>query len=184
MVRPFFTNIRLLILTIILILAWGISSFQSLPRQEDPELISRVAVVKTAFPGASADRVEALVTTVLEEELSEIEEIEVLESDSRVGFSTVAVELVDQVINAQPIWAKVRDEMADAAAQFPPGAAVPELDETFVKAYTMIASLTWNLPGEPNYAILRRYSDEIGTRLRSLAGTEEVEFFGNPDEEI
>ncbi|MEM9905074.1 MAG: efflux RND transporter permease subunit [Cyanobacteria bacterium P01_D01_bin.44] len=184
MVRPFFTNIRLLILTIILILAWGISSFQGLPRQEDPELISRVAVVKTAFPGASADRVEALVTTVLEEELSEIEEIEVLESDSRVGFSTVAVELVDQVINAQPIWAKVRDEMADAAAQFPPGAAVPELDETFVKAYTMIASLTWNLPGDPNYAILRRYSDEIGTRLRSLEGTEEVEFFGSPDEEI
>ncbi|MEL6383808.1 MAG: efflux RND transporter permease subunit [Cyanobacteria bacterium J06626_18] len=184
MVRPFFTNIRLLILTIILILAWGISSFQSLPRQEDPELISRVAVVKTAFPGASADRVEALVTTVLEEELSEIEEIEVLESDSRVGFSTVAVELVDQVVNAQPIWAKVRDEMADAAAQFPPGAAVPELDETFVKAYTMIASLTWNLPGDPNYAILRRYSDEIGTRLRSLEGTEEVEFFGSPDEEI
>ncbi|MEM1253893.1 MAG: efflux RND transporter permease subunit, partial [Cyanobacteria bacterium P01_H01_bin.21] len=184
MVRPFFTNIRLLILTIILILAWGVSSFQSLPRQEDPELISRVAVVKTAFPGASADRVEALVTTVLEEELSEIEEIKVLESDSRVGFSTVAVELVDQVINAQPIWAKVRDEMADAAAQFPSGAAAPELDETYVKAYTMIASLTWHLPGEPNYAILRRYSDEIGTRLRSLAGTEEVEFFGNPDEEI
>ncbi|ESA33938.1 acriflavin resistance protein [Leptolyngbya sp. Heron Island J] len=184
MVRPFFTNIRLLILTIILILAWGISSFQGLPQQEDPELVSRVAVVKTAFPGASADRVEALVTTVLEEELSEIEEIEVLESDSRVGFSTVAVELVDQVINAQPIWAKVRDEMADAAAQFPAGAAVPELDETAVKAYTMIASLTWNLPGEPNYAILRRYSDELGTRLRSLTGTEEVEFFGSPDEEI
>ena len=184
MVRPFFTNIRLLILTIILILAWGVSSFQSLPRQEDPELISRVAVVKTAFPGASADRVEALVTTVLEEELSEIEEIKVLESDSRVGFSTVAVELVDQVINAQPIWAKVRDEMADAASQFPSGVATPKLDETYVKAYTMIASLTWQLPGEPNYAILRRYSDEIGTRLRSLAATEEVEFFGNPDEEI
>ncbi|MGD1853640.1 MAG: efflux RND transporter permease subunit [Leptolyngbyaceae cyanobacterium] len=184
MVRPFFTNIRLLILTIILILAWGISSFQSLPRQEDPELISRIAVVKTAFPGASADRVEALVTTVLEEELSEIEEIEVLESDSRVGFSTIAVELVDEVLNARPIWARVRDEMADAAAQFPPGVAPPELDETYVKAYTMIASLTWNLPGEPNYAVLRRYSDELGTRLRGLDGTEEVEFFGSPDEEI
>mgnify|MGYP001799597182 CR=1 FL=1 len=184
MVRPFFTNTRLLILTIILILAWGISSFQSLPRQEDPELISRIAVVKTAFPGASADRVEALVTTVLEEELSEIEEIEVLSSDSRVGFSTGAAELVDQVLNAQPIWAKVRDELADAAAQFPPGVATPELDETYVKAYTMIASLTWQLPGEPNYAILRRYSDELGTRLRSLTGTEEVEFFGSPEEEI
>ena len=72
MVRPFFTNLRLLALTVILLLGWGLSSYQSLPRQEDPQLVSRVAVVTTAFPGASAERVEALVTTVLEEELAEI----------------------------------------------------------------------------------------------------------------
>ncbi|MEO0532523.1 MAG: efflux RND transporter permease subunit [Cyanobacteria bacterium P01_A01_bin.123] len=184
MVRPFYKNIRLLILTIVMLLAWGISSFQALPRQEDPELVSRVAVVKTAFPGASAERVEALVTTVLEEELSELEEIDVLESDSRVGFSTVLVELVDAVNNAQPIWAKVRDEMADAAAEFPTGALAPELDEASTKAYTVITSLTWNLPTEPNYAVLRRYADELAVVMRGVDGTEEVEFFGSPDEEI
>jgi len=67
MVRPFFTNLRLLALTIILLLGWGLSSYQSLPRQEDPQLVSRVAVITTAFPGASAERVEALVSTVLED---------------------------------------------------------------------------------------------------------------------
>ena len=184
MVRPFYKNIRLLILTIVMILAWGLSSFQALPRQEDPELVSRIAVVQTAFPGASAERVEALVTTVLEEELSEIEEISVLESDSRVGFSTVLVELEDSVNDAQPIWSKVRDEMDDAAVQFPPGVATPELDEAYVKAYTLIASLTWNLPSQPNYAVLRRYAEELGVMLRGIDGTEEVEFFGNPDEEV
>ncbi|MGF1522009.1 MAG: efflux RND transporter permease subunit [Leptolyngbyaceae cyanobacterium] len=184
MVRPFYQNIRLLILTIVMLLAWGISSFQALPRQEDPELISRIAVVQTAFPGANAQRVEALVTTVLEEELSEIEAIKVLESDSRVGFSTVLVELVDAVKNAQPIWSKVRDEMDDAAAQFPPGVAAPELEESYVKAYTAIASLTWNLASEPNYAVLRRYAEELGVIMRGVDGTEEVEFFGDPDEEV
>ena len=184
MVRPFYQNIRLLILTIVMLLAWGFSSFQALPRQEDPELIARIAAVQTAFPGASAERVEALVTTVLEAELSEIEAIKVLESDSRVGFSTVLIELVDSVKHAQPIWAKVRDEMDDAAAQFPPGVATPELEESFVKAYTAIASLTWNLPGEPNYAVLRRYAEELGVIMRGINGTEEVEFFGAPDEEV
>ncbi|MEO0987985.1 MAG: efflux RND transporter permease subunit, partial [Cyanobacteria bacterium J06639_14] len=184
MVRPFYQNIRLLILTIVMLLAWGFSSFQALPRQEDPELISRIAVVQTAFPGASAERVEALVTTVLEEELSAIEEIKVLESDSRVGFSTVLVELVDSVDNAQPVWSKVRDEMDDATAQFPPGVIAPELDEAYVKAYTAIAALTWDLPSEPNYAVLRRYAEELGVLMRGVDGTEEVEFFGSPDEEI
>ncbi|MDY6783991.1 MAG: efflux RND transporter permease subunit [Cyanobacteriota bacterium] len=184
MVRPFYRNLRLLVLAIVMILAWGLSSFQSLPRQEDPELIARTAVVKTAYPGANAQRVEALVTEVLEAELSEIEEIKTLESSSRVGFSTVSVELVDRIIDTQPIWSKVRDALDDASAQFPPGAREPELDETFVKAYTIIASLTWNPPNEPNYAILRRYAEDLAVLMRGVGGTEEVEIFGDPDEEI
>ena len=184
MVKPFYRNIRLLILTFILIIAWGMVSFQSLPRQEDPELISRIAVVKTAFPGASAERVEALVTEVLEGEIAEIEEIKTLQSDSRVGFSTVTVELVDSVNNAQPIWSKVRDDMDDAYASFPPGAGVPELEESKIKAYTAIASLTWNQSGKPNYPVLRRYGEQLEVAMRGVEGTEEVEIFGDPSEEI
>ncbi|MBF2095153.1 MAG: efflux RND transporter permease subunit [Synechococcales cyanobacterium K44_A2020_017] len=184
MVRPFFTNVRLLALTIILILAWGLSSYQSLPRQEDPELVSRVAVITTAFPGASAERVEALVTTVLEAELAEIEEIDVIESDSRVGFSSVSVELSDSIKDAQPIWSKARDAMDDAAVLFPAGAADPDFSEVLLKAYTLVTSVTWELPEEPNYALLRRYAEELGVTMRSLNGTEDVDFFGQPDEEI
>ena len=184
MVKPFYRNIRLLILTFILIIAWGMVSFESLPRQEDPELISRIAVVKTAFPGASAERVEALVTEVLEGEIAEIEEIKTLQSDSRVGFSTVTVELVDSVEDAQPIWSKVRDDMDDAYASFPPGAGVPELEESKIKAYTAIASLTWNKPSKPNYPVLRRYAEQLEVAMRGVKGTEEVEIFGDPSEEI
>ena len=184
MVRPFFTNLRLLALTIILLLGWGLSAYQSLPRQEDPQLVSRVAVITTAFPGASAERVEALVSTVLEEELSEIEEISVVASESRVGFSTVSVELADAIVETQPIWSKVRDEMEDATTRFPNGVADPELSEVLVKAYTFVAAFRWTLPEAPNYAILRRYAEELGVRLRGVDGTEAVDFFGNPDEEI
>ncbi|WP_031294188.1 efflux RND transporter permease subunit [Leptolyngbya sp. Heron Island J] len=184
MVRPFYRNMRLLILTIVMIMVWGFVSFQALPRQEDPELVSRIAVVQTAYPGANAERVEALVTEVIEAELSELEEIAVLSSDSRVGFSTVTVELSESILDAQPVWSKVRDELADAAISLPTGASEPELDEAFVKAYTMIASLTWQLPIEPNYAVLRRYGEELALRLRGTSGTEEVELFGDPAEEI
>ncbi|MEO1590877.1 MAG: efflux RND transporter permease subunit [Cyanobacteria bacterium J06632_22] len=184
MVKPFYLNIRLLILTVVMLLAWGSVSFQSLPRQEDPELVARVAVVQTAYPGADAERVEALVTEPIEAELSELEEINTLSSESRVGFSTVTIELSDTIVEAQPIWSKVRDELADAAVLLPSGASEPELDETDVKAYTLIASLTWNLPTEPNYAILRRYAEELSLQLRGVTGTEAVDIFGEPIEEI
>ena len=111
----FYTNTRLLILTVVLLLSWGLLSFQSLPRQEDPELVSRVATIQTAYPGADAERVESLVTEVIESELTELEEIAILSSDSRVGSSTVQVELSETIIDAQPVWAKVQSELTQRA---------------------------------------------------------------------
>jgi len=184
MVKHFYTNTRLLILTIILILAWGFLSFQALPRQEDPELVSRVATVQTAYPGADAERVESLVTEVIEAELTELEEVAILSSDSRVGASTITIELSETITDAQPVWAKVQSELDDAAALLPTGTSEPDLDEAGIKAYSFITALVWDLPGEPNYAILGRFSAELAQRLRSLPGTEEVEQFGDPNEEI
>lgn len=184
MVIPFFRNIRLLILTMVLILFWGFSAYQSLPRQEDPELVARTAVITTQFPGASAERVEALVTEVIESEISEIEEITTVTSDSRVGLSAISVELEDAVSDAEPVWTRVRDRLEDAQAQFPPGVLEPDLDEAEMRAYAVIASLTWEGEDEPNYAILRRFAQELDVQLRGIAGTEAVDSFGFPDEEI
>ena len=184
MVRPFFRNARLLVLSLIIVLVWGYASFQSLPRQEDPTLVARVAVVTTVFPGASAERVEALVTEVLESEIAELEEVKTLTSTSRIGFSSVVVELQDSIKDAEPVWSRVRDEMEDAALQFPPGALTPELASSDTRAYALIAALTWDQDSDPNYAILRRYGEELEIAMRGVAGTEEVEAFGVPDEEI
>ena len=188
MVKHFYKNTRLLILTVVLLMSWGLLSFQSLPRQEDPELVSRVATIQTAYPGADAARVESLVSEVIESELTEIEEIAILSSDSRVGSSTVTVELSETITDAETVWAKVQTELDDAAALLPVGTSVPDLDEAGIKAYSFITALVWDLPNdstaEPNYAILGRYAEELAQRLRNVAGTEEVERFGDPQEEI
>ncbi len=184
MVRPFFRNTRLLILAIVILMVWGFASFQSLPRQEDPTQVARVAVIKTLFPGASAERVEALVTEVVESEVSEIEEVKTISSTSRVGFSTVAVELEDAVTDAEPVWSRIRDKLEDASVLFPQGAFKSELEETQTRAYSLIAALTWTMDDQPNYAILRRYGEELEIRMRDVEGTEEVKEFGVPDEEI
>lgn len=184
MARPFFRNIRLLILAIVIFLVWGYSSMQSLPRQEDPTQVARVAVINTLFPGASAERVEALVTEVIESEVSAIEEVKTITSTSRVGFSAVAIELEDSVKDAEPVWSRVRDKMEDANILFPSGAFKPELEATETRAYAMITAITWDQSAKPNYAILRRFGEEFEIRMRGVLGTEEVEEFGIPDEEI
>lgn len=184
MTNLFYRNIRLLILTIIVIVVWGLSAFFSLPRLEDPEQTPRNAVITTSFPGASAERVESLVTERLEQELLEVEEIDKLESTSSLGFSTINVQLKDEIVEVDPIWSRVRDKINDVVSQLPAGAATPNLDETEVQANALIIGLTWELDSPPNYAILRRWSEELQARLRSLEGTKQVELYGTPTEEI
>ncbi len=87
----FYRNPRLLALTIALIIVSGLAAYNLLPRKEDPTLTKRNVFILTRFPGANAERVEALVTDKIEAELREMEEIKQLVSTSRTNISQVTV---------------------------------------------------------------------------------------------
>ena len=180
----FYDNRRLLVLVICLILVAGGSSFYLLPRMEDPVLTQRVALVNTLYPGASAERVEALVTEKLEEELQEIEEIKEMRSNSRSSISTVTIELKDNVYEVDEVWSRVRDKLDDAKPLLPTGISEPDFELLEVTAYASIVALVWDLPGEANYAILRRQAEALEDQLRGIHGTREVDTYGDPEEEI
>lgn len=180
----FYRNLRLLILSICLILVWGLSSYQILPRMEDPEFSQRYAGVLTEFPGASASRVESLVTEKIERELSEIEEVKQLTSTSLRGSSAIFVEINDTVKNVEQVWSRVRDRLADVAPQLPPGSSEPKYKAINPRAYVLIVAITWELDAPPNYGILHRKAEELKDMLSDIPGTGNVEFFGEIFEEI
>ena len=180
----FYRNSRLLILTICLILVWGLSSLQDLPRMEDPALSQWYGSITTRFPGASALRVESLVTEKLEQKLQEIEEIKFIESTSQLGTSFILLKLEDTVKNHDEVWSRVRDRLADVTSQLPPEIIAPNLEDINDRGYTLIAALTWELDSPPNYAILNRLAEELEQQLHNLGSVEEIEFWGAPSEEI
>ncbi|MEB3341090.1 efflux RND transporter permease subunit [Okeania sp.] len=185
MATLFYRNFRLLILAIIIIIAWGISSFFTLPRLEDPELTSRIAVITTFWPGADAERVETLITEKIESEISEIEEIKDYYSSSQVGTSIINIELLDSVeeTDADTVWLKIRERL-NQVTQLPVDATKPQLEELEAKAYAMIISLIWEQDTEPNYAIITRLSELLKDELLELPGTKKIAEIGNPQEEI
>jgi multidrug efflux pump subunit AcrB len=180
----FYRNRRLLVLTIALVAVAGLSAYQSLPRLEDPELISRNAIVTTRFPGADAERVEAMVTEKTEEELFDVEDIKTVESTSRAGISIIEVELRDYVVAVDEVWSRIRDKLSDVEPELPAAALEPELEDLEVRGYALIVALTWEYERAVSYAILRRLAEGLEDELRSIKGTENVELFGEPDEEI
>ena len=182
----FYRNSRLLILTIILIFVWGISSYFALPRLEDPELVSRNATVTTLFNGADAARVEALITEKIEDKLTEIEEIKDYSSTSSSGSSIIQIELKDRVQKEEvdSIWSRVQNKLDEVKPELPASATEPEFEEVKIKAYALITALTWQQDNNPNYAILNRQAEVLKDRIQGIAGTEEVELFGDRQEEI
>lgn len=184
MYNLFYRNRQLLLLTIMLVVVWGLSAFFTLPRMEDPEIVQRWATITTHLPGATPERVETLVTEKLEEELFELEEIETLESTSSTGISVISVELKETIQDVDPVWGQVRSKVDDAIPALPADASEPEYAEGSTQASALLLGLTWELPGPANDAILVRSAERLEDRIRAIPGTDKIELFGTPDEEI
>lgn len=175
---------RMLVLLIGIVVVAGLSSYAILPRMEDPILTKRVATIVTFLPGADAGRVESMVTEKLEDSLRDIESIKELRSTSRPGSSTIIIELLDQVKESDSIWSRVRSKIEDALPQLPENATRPQMDELDVRAYAKIISLVWDHPGTLDYTTLRRVARRLQDKLQTLPGTEKVDMFSDPGEEV
>ncbi len=183
----FFNNGYLLGLTILVILVAGLSALSSLPRLEDPRIDTRNVLVLTSYPGASAQRVEALVSDVIEDELRQLFEIKEIKSTSRAGISILNIELqdwVDGTINEQ-VFSKIRDRLDAAGQQFPSGAMPSILDEKRgATSFTLLVAMKSPAGYDTPISILSRMSEEVADRLRNVPGTELVRVFGQLEEEI
>ncbi len=180
----FYRNSRLLGLTVCLIIVAGLSSYFVLPRMEDPKLVERGAFVNTLFPGADPQRIESLVSEKIEDAIIEIEEIKELRSTSREGISTVSIELRDDVLDAEPVWSRIRDKIDDISGELPPGAFPPEFEEMDFKAYALLVALKWDSDEPTNFSVLRRLAIELKDRMQDVSGTEKAELIGDVQEEI
>ncbi|GAB4573642.1 MAG: efflux RND transporter permease subunit [Rhodothalassiaceae bacterium] len=181
--RSLYNYPRVIILLLLLILVAGSAALTTMPRLEDPHMKSRAVFILTEFPGASAERVEALVTEKIERKLREVAEVDTISSTSRLGLSFVTVELKDEVEDVERINALLRDKLSEVT-DLPEGARRPVFDEDRLYAFTAILGLVWRGEGEPNYAILGRHAKELETRLANITGTDFVRSFGHPGEEI
>ncbi len=183
----FYRNRHLLVLTLAILFIAGFSAYLNLPRLEDPRITNRNPIIITKMPGASAYRVETLVTEKIEDALQEIFEIKKIESVSRTGGSVIIIELEDWVgpSDNQAIFSKIRDKLREVEPELPPEASPPYFDDRRVAiAYTMIVGILWDDDSIPQYNIMNRMAEELADKLRNMSGTELVRVYGQPTEEI
>jgi multidrug efflux pump subunit AcrB len=171
---------------VLFIVVLGGAAFLGLARQEDPSMAERYAGVNTFLPGATAQRMETLISEPIETALREIPEIKELRSSSKAGQSVVLIELYDNVESSETdnIWSQVRDILGDTVPLLPRGTIEPELVVRTPIASTIIVALSWEHPSSPQLGILSRLAETLRLRLANTSGTEIAETWGEAEEEI
>ncbi|MEM1106463.1 MAG: efflux RND transporter permease subunit [Pseudomonadota bacterium] len=182
----FFRLPRLTALVLLVALAGGLGALATLDRQEDPTLIERYGFVLTTLPGADAERMETLITEPVEDALRELPEIDRIDSTSRAGVSQVRIDISEDLSAAEveDAWTLIRNQVEQARTSFPAGASTPIVNRQYIGASTMLVGISWEGRGVPELAIMARLANDLGDNFQNLGGTEEIEIYGLPREQI
>src|SRR6266511_2869724 len=127
-------------LALIAVLVWGAVAYTKLGQQEDPTIPQRTAMLVTVFPGATASKVEELVSKPLERKISELKSIEEINSTSRPGISTMTIkQLPGSTATIDQQWDKVRAKIFEVP--LPEGTRQPWLNTDFGNTITLLFGL-------------------------------------------
>lgn len=175
---------RQIVLYVMLLLGIvGALSYSKLGQSEDPPFTFKAMVIRTNWPGASAEEVSRQVTERIEKKLMETGEYDRIVSFSRPGESQVTFLARDSMHSNEipELWYQVRKKISDIRYTLPQGIQGPFFNDEFGTTFGNIYALT----GEGfDYAVLKDYADRIQLQLQRVKDVGKVELIGLQDEKI
>ncbi len=174
--RLFLRNREISLLTIIVIAAWGVTSFFLMPKQYNPEIVAPAFMVVTDFPGATVDDTYEQVTRPLEDKLAELPGLDGISSRSLPeGRSMIMVKFLvgtDRETAKTAINQKLRDGMP----QKPAGVTDPTVQSIDPDDVPILdIGLTAHDLSESS---LRKVGVDIADRLKLVKGVAGVAVLG------
>ncbi len=167
----------------VVLMLLGFAAYFQLGQDEDPPFTFRVMVVRTYWPGATAQQVAEQVTDKIERTLQEVPYADKIRSYSKPGESQIIFQIKDssrpnEVAN---IWYTVRKKVGDMRYTLPTGVQGPFFNDEFGDVYGVI----YALESEGfSYAELKTFADDVRQQLLRVRDVAKVEQFGVQDEKL
>jgi multidrug efflux pump subunit AcrB len=178
--RSAIENTKFTWFAVVILVLGGIGAFFSLGQLEDPEFTIKTALITTSYPGASPEEVEQEVTERIELKLQEIKEIDVIESTSRAGLSSISVDIQAKYWSEElpQIWDTLRRKVRDVETSLPPGAGRPRVNDDFGDVFGLVLAVTSD---GFSYRELKDYVDFLKRELSLVDGVGRVDLWGDRD---
>ncbi|VTU19168.1 Cation efflux system protein CzcA [Variovorax sp. SRS16] len=167
----------------VVLIVLGFASYFQLGQDEDPPFTFRAMVIRTYWPGATAQQMAEQVTDKLERTLQEAPYADKIRSYSKPGESQIIFEIKDSSKSADVpnVWYTVRKDIGDMRSTLPAGIQGPFFNDDFGDVYGVI----YALEGDGfSYAELKTFSDDVRQRLLRVKDVAKVDPFGIQDEKV
>lgn len=160
----------------IVLVIFGIIAFRALPLRGYPDIDPPVVSVETKYPGASASVIESRITQLLEDQLSGVEGLRVISSDSKEGQSTINMEFkLSRNIDAAA--SDVREAVTRVLDRLPQDAKPPQVNKSDADSSVIVwfaVSSTQMTPLELSDYVDRYLVD----RFKTVDGVARVQVWG------
>ncbi|WP_048439961.1 efflux RND transporter permease subunit [Caenimonas sp. SL110] len=176
--HPALTRYLMIVLMIL-----GVASYFQLGQDEDPPFTFRAMVVRTYWPGATAQQVAEQVTDKLERALQEAPYADKIRSYSKPGESQIIFQIKDSSKGSEVanVWYTVRKKIGDMRGQLPGGVQGPFFNDDFGDVYGVIYALESD---GFSYAELKSFADDVRQQLLRVPDVAKVELFGAQEEKL
>ena len=167
----------------VVLMLLGVAAYFQLGQDEDPPFTFRAMVVRTYWPGATAQQVAEQVTDKIERTLQEVPYADKIRSYSKPGESQIIFQVKDIIKGAEVTntWYTVRKKVADMRGSLPGGIQGPFFNDDFGDVYGVIYALESD---GFNYAEVKSFADDIRQQLLRVPDVAKVELFGAQDEKV
>ncbi len=166
---------------VVAILVLGYYALGKMQVELQPKVDFPVITIITAYPGASPEEVETLISKPIEDAVAGVEGLRQISSTSQFSLSQVALEFYIGTDISQA-YIDVQAKVNTAIAQLPDGAERPTILKLDTQSQpTMYISLTGNRPA---YELRDLAENVIKDRLASVPGVAAVSVAGGEKREI
>jgi multidrug efflux pump len=167
----------------IVLMLLGVAAYFQLGQDEDPPFTFRAMVVRTYWPGATAQQVAEQVTDKLERTLQEAPFADKIRSYSKPGESQIIFQIKDssKAADVPNVWYSVRKKIGDMKGTLPQGVIGPFFNDEFGDVYGVIYALESD---GFSYAELKTFADDVRQQLLRVPDVAKVELFGVQDEKL
>jgi len=159
----------------------GFSSYNSIPKEQFPEIVIPTILVNTVYPGTSPEDMENLVTRPIEKQLKGIAGVKKITSNSLQDFSSIAIEFTTDIAVPEAKQ-RVKDAVDKSKSDLPntlltdPG--VMDID------FSEIPIMFIQISGNYDLDELKKFAEVAQDRIESLNEITRVDIVGALEREI